>query len=414
MPQRPLLTSVPGSKSLTQRGLLVAALADAPLTLHGALRCDDSEALSRLLRALGVTIDWHAHGANVRPAPLCARGATIDCGNAGTTLRFGACLSLLTEGELVLDGTARMRQRPVAELATALQELGVRVRFGAAHGYPPLALRRAARPGAVVSVDVSRSSQFASGLLLVAPRLPHGLQVELSGAPVSSPYVTMTTALMSRAGAAVSWSDERVVRVSPGGYHAAALGGRLDIEPDWSSAAFVLAAGWLLGRPVHVRDLPDAGASLQGDARFAALLRELSLPREHTLDLGSTPDLVPPLVGAALFASHRTRIHGVAHLRHKECDRLAVLARQLGRLGAVVRQRSDGLDVEPFVPGTRRPPTGPQTLDPADDHRMAMTFGLVGLRLQGVTSSEPGCVSKSFPGFWDTFDDLRRQAERTP
>jgi len=411
----PALTAcVPGSKSLTQRCLVVAALARVPATLRGALPCDDSDALSVLLRSLGVGVDWEGDVVRVQPAPLVASGHPVHVGNAGTALRFGACLSLLTEGEVVLDGTARMRQRPLGELADALSELGVQVRWAGQPGFPPLGLRRVRSAQPTVTVDVSRSSQFASGLLLVAPNLPHGLRVKLAGEAVSLPYVSMTAGLMRRAGARVTWTDERCVQVEPGGYGLQEAHATLEVEPDWSSAAFVLGAGWLLGRQVQMAPSPPPpGASLQGDARFVELLAELERPRLHTLDLAPTPDLVPPLAAVALFASHPTQIRGAAHLRIKESDRLAVLAEQLGRLGASVRERADGLDIEPLPAGTRHPPAGPRVLDPADDHRMAMAFGLVGLRLQGVTVSEPGCVSKSFPTFWTTLDDLREQAART-
>ena len=207
----PITVSCPGSKSMTQRALVIAALADGAgqVTIEGALECDDSRYLSQVLRALGVGVHWDGSRVQVRPGPLASSGERQFVGNAGTAMRFSSSLSLLSEGELVLDGDERMRQRPLGPLAEALQRLGVHVRYLGQRGYPPVSLRRGGALCDEVDLDVSQSSQFASGLLLVAPRLPRGLVVRLSGERVSVPYLDMTTKMMGRAGVQAEWDPRR-------------------------------------------------------------------------------------------------------------------------------------------------------------------------------------------------------------
>lgn len=394
---KPTILTAPGSKSLTQRALVVAALADGPVTVEGALVCDDSRHLTEVLVRLGVGVRWEGTRVRVTPGPLRGSEEAHACGNAGTTMRFSAALSLILDGPLVLDGNARMRERPIGPLGDALHALGVEVRYLGQPGFPPLRLERRAPPPAEVTVEAALSSQFASGLLLVAPRLPAPLTLRLAGAVVSRSYLTMTGALMERAGAKLAWLDARTVRVEPGSYRADALAPALGVEPDWSGAAFLLAAGELLGRPVEVPGLLPPEASLQGDAAFAGMIEELRRPRVHRFDLTDTPDLIAPLVALCPFAADATEIVGAGHTRVKECDRIAVLAEGLRRIGAGVEERPDGLTVRPL----EAPRPGPIELDPHEDHRMAMTFGLWARRVPGLRVLDPGCVSKSFPLFWE-------------
>lgn len=390
----------PSSKSMTQRALILAALSDRPCTVERPLVCDDSRYLTDLLRGLGVSIVWHDDRVEVQPAPLVAPPVPVFCGNAGTAVRFGACLSLVCDGALTLDGDAHMRGRPIGALGGALGTLGVSVTYLGQPGCPPLRLARQGPTPAEVTIDTSLSSQYASGLMMVAPRLRQGLVVSLTGALVSMPYVAMTLAMMRAAGASIEVAGE-AYRIAPGGYRA----GRLAVEPDWSGAAFLLAGGFVLGREVVVEGLSVPSASLQGDAAFAEMLARLRAPgaEPHRFDLTDAPDLIAPLVAACLFADRPSVIRGAAHTRIKESDRVAVLATELGKVGARLAIHDDGLDVAPLA----TIPEGHWTLDPDDDHRMAMAFGIVSLRVPGITVGSPACVSKSFPEFWNVLERLR-------
>lgn len=397
-----LAVSVPGSKSMTQRALVMAALALRPMVIRGALPCDDSSHLTELLRTLGIRVEWEGASVSVRPGPLRGSDRVLFCGNGGTALRFGACLSLVADGPLHLDGDARMRERPVGPLGDALERLGVRVEYPGKPGFPPLRLERTGPVPGAVEVDASLSSQFGSGLLLVAPALGHPFTVRLTGNRVSEPYLEMTLRMMERAGIRIERPDTRTCRVFPGDYGAGSPEG-FAVEPDWSSAAFVLAAGFVSGQPLRVPDLLPPEESLQGDAAFGAMLEALSSGGEIEIDLTRTPDLIAPLAACALYARGPVRIRGAAHTRIKECDRIAVLAGAFRKLGAAVSEHNDGLDLRPL----ESPPPGEVTLDDAGDHRMAMAWGVLSLRSPGIRAANPGCVTKSFPGFWETLERIR-------
>jgi 3-phosphoshikimate 1-carboxyvinyltransferase len=388
---------------MTQRALVIGALAARDTRIVGGLDCDDVERLTRGLQALGAIIEREGEDIRVRPGRLSARGQRLDLGNAGTALRFCAALSLVVPGELTLDGDARMRERPVGPLGDALGRLGVRVTYGAGPGCPPMTVERVSRPGASVQVDGGVSSQFASGLLLAAPQLESGLTVHLTGRVVSAPYLRMTTTMMTRAGARVTWEGEATIRVQSGAYFQGTDEAVVVVEPDWSAASFLLAGGFVCGRKVEVDGLVEPERSCQGDAVFGRMLDELAASTSHDFDLSVSPDLIAPLAIAALFAPGPTCIHGVGHARLKESDRIAVLAGELRKAGADVEERTDGLWIEPL----RAMPTSEVWLDPHADHRMAMAFGLLSLRLPGLRVRDPGCVRKSFPSFWAQLDRLR-------
>lgn len=390
-----VVCAVPGSKSVTQRALVLAALADGPSELRGALDCDDSRHLRVALRALGIAIAdgdpacWH-----VSPGALRAPDHSLECGNAGTTLRFLAALALLLDAPLTLDGDAQLRRRPLGELVDALAVLGLAATWSGRPGCPPVTLRRTGGTGDAVTVESGRSSQFASALLLAAARLPHGLLVRPAGAVVSRPYLELTMRCLRAFGVVVTETPDGL-RVAPGGPHGASF----EVEGDWSAAAFLLAAARIAGRPVRLRNLRDDSA--QGDRAIVELLAGLDGPPPRQFDLRHCPDLLPPLAAAAAFASGPTTITGVAHARIKESDRVAVLADGFRRAGVRVTELADGLQLEPGEE------PGAVTLDPHDDHRMAMAFGLLGLRRRGLRISNPECVSKSFPAFWHELERLR-------
>jgi len=401
----PITLEVPGSKSLTQRALVLAALAPGESCIERPLDCDDSRTLRQALRALGVQIAEEYRSWRVRPRitedgrpELLGRDEALWCGDAGSTLRFLAPLSLVAHGTLALDGCARLRERPLDDLLAALGRLGVAMVCLEQRGRLPLQLHRRGDPPDGTWVDVGRSSQFLSGLLMVAPALPRGLRLEARSpdgiAPVSWPYVTLTLQAMAHFGVAVTPDDLRF-DVAPASYRPCTFA----VEGDWSAAAFLLAAGRLAGREVRLLNLP--GDSVQGDRAIVSFLDELGRPRDHRFDLNRCPDLIAPLAVAAVTASHPVRIEGVAHARLKESDRIAVLARGLREAGATVQEHPDGLTIQPG--GTLRP----ARLDPAGDHRMAMAFGLLSLLEPGVEVLDRDCVSKSFPGFWAQLERLR-------
>lgn len=417
MPQqneaRGLTLQVPGSKSQTQRALILAALAGGESLLRGALDCDDSKALRRGLGALGARIQisatdgqsWRVHGTGgeLRPPP-----DPVDCGEAGTTLRFLAPLSLLAQGELILDGSPRLRERPLEPLLRALSDLGVQVRHLDRLGSLPVGLHSEGNtpgPDPRVQIASDQSSQFASGLLMVAPLLPAGLTVEMTGGAdrVSLPYVELTLQTMAAFGMHVhvdvdaSSRGDRVL-VPRGSYRPTDL----QVEGDWSGAAFLLVGGAIADLELKIDNLSPT--SVQGDRAIVEFLAELRRPRFHRFDLTHCPDLIAPLaVACALATQHPSEIVGAAHARLKESDRLAVLAQGLGRAGVNVKEHADGLYVEPAE--KLKPTPG---LDPHGDHRMAMAFGLLTLREPGVQVQDPGCVSKSFPDFWEQLERLRQ------
>jgi 3-phosphoshikimate 1-carboxyvinyltransferase len=391
----PMGIAVPGSKSETQRALMLAALAGGESEIVRPLECDDSRALRRALRALGVGVHERAARWRVRGCRLHAPAGPIDCRDGGTTARFVGPLCLLFDGELVLDGSSRLRARPIAELVAALTRLDVAARhLGAPDMLPVSFRRRAPAAHARLSVGTARSSQFASGLLLVGPLLPDGLTLELDETTVSRPYLELTVEMMRRFGAQIEPAGCGY-RVASGEYRAT----ELRIGGDWSSAALLLAGAFVVGREVVLEGVDPESA--QPDRAIVRLLGELRRPGAHTFDLSDCPDLLPPLAVAAAHAVGAVEIRGVRHARLKESDRPAVLARELARAGVRVVEQEDGLRIEPG--GTLRP----AQLDPHGDHRMAMAFGLLSLREPRITSLEPECVSKSYPTFWSDLERLR-------
>ena len=376
---------------------MLAALAPGRSVIENPADCDDPRLLATALSQLGVEIDWSDGRITVRGGePLLAANARVELGNAGTATRLVTGLSLLVEGEMVVDGVPAMRRRPMAGLLGALVTMGVGVEeLGRPH-CPPLRLRGPAGSGrGEVELDPRGSSQQLSALMLAAARLPEGLIIDLTGHLPSWPYIEMTIETMAAFGGLARWEGSQRVVVEPGGLEPTDY----TVEADYSAAAMVLAGAWIVGREVEISGLrPD---SCQGDRRFVEVLDQIAGGDGRTIDLCDAPDVTPPAVAAALFARGVTRIEGVGHLRIKECDRLDVLSTELGKLGARIAVEPDALVITPA------PLHGGTRLDPAGDHRMAMAFGLVGLRVPGVIVAEPGCVSKSFPDFWDALERLR-------
>lgn len=402
----------PGSKSITNRALICAALAEGPSTLVGALESEDTSVMADGLRALGIAIDSdpaehtltvRGEGGVIGPPP-----AEIYVANSGTTIRFLAALVSLGRGMYRLDGTRRMRERPIGDLVESLTQLGVDAACEGSGGCPPVVIRAAGLPGGAATIRGDVSSQFLSGLLMAAPYAQRPVTLTVAGELVSQPYVRMTLAVMKAFGVDLPQDQLRRFELPSGvRYH----GCRYAIEPDASAASYFFAAAAITGGQVTIEGL--SRDSLQGDVAFVDILVRMGCHLEHgpdtitvsggtlhgvTVDMNAISDTVQTLAAAALFAEGPTVITGVGHIRHKETDRIGALATELRKLGAVVDELPDGLRI---TPGLLRP----ATIDTYQDHRMAMSLALVGLRQQGIVIRDPGCTAKTYPGF---FDDLRR------
>jgi 3-phosphoshikimate 1-carboxyvinyltransferase len=402
-----LALNAPPSKSLTHRALVAASLADGPSILYDPLLADDTRLTIAGLVRLGATIEVGDRVVGVEGAggPLAGGdGAVLDCGNSGTTLRLLASVAALGDAPVTLTGSVRMQERPVGPLGTALEALGAMVRYSVRAGVPPLEVAGPLR-GGEVAVDGGVSSQFASSLLLAAPLMPDGLVLRLASPPVSRSYLDLTVGVMARFGAGVDRRGYERFAVSPGGY----TGRAYAVEGDWSSASYLFALAAALGGRTTVRNLDPVSA--QGDRRFVGALAAMgcrvsagpdgvTVERDGPLhgiecEMSSAPDSVMTLAALAALAEGPTRISGVAHLRHKESDRLAVTADRLRILGAGAEVEEDTLVVVPA-------PLHGGSIDPAGDHRTAMAFAVLGLAIGGVEIEDPGCVAKSWPGFWST------------
>lgn len=425
----------PGSKSLTNRALLLAALAGGESTLRGALtEADDAKVMLGALRALGVEVAVSGGTTTVRGGGgrFAARApATLDLGNAGTATRFLAAAALLCAAPVTIDGDPRMRERPIGALAQALAALGARVEWLGREGFPPLRVTPpslAATPSEV-RIASAESGQFVSALLLIAPFLPKGLTVRVDGAPTSPPYIEMTLRLLRRVGAEATWSDDlREMRVAPMDRSRPSPlrdGLSLDIEPDASGAGYFWAAAALAPGAVCVTPgiTPD---SLQGDARLVDLLASMGATVERSAsgvrvrggsalraidaDLSGMPDAAMTLAALACFADGATTLRGLRTLRVKETDRLEALRAELTKLGACVEvigpMGDEGLRIVPPESPRHAADWTPIEFESYHDHRMAMSLALIALRRPGIRIRNPSCVAKTYPRFWADFASL--------
>lgn len=416
---------VPGSKSITNRALVLAAMCCRgwDRVLGNVLDSEDTQLMTKALMQLGfqlfsepilggVRVGSQGSRPIVRPIP--AERATLFLGNSGTTMRFLTALVSLGPGRYRLDGVARMRERPIGDLLDALGQLGVNAYSETGNGCPPVVVESNGWQTQHVRVKGDVSSQFLSGLLLAAPFAPREVTIEVEGGLVSEPYVAMTVEMMRQWNLSVEVPAPGVYRIPAPQWQISAVTGRpYLIEPDASAASYFLAAAAIAGGRVTV---PGLGRdSLQGDIRFADLLARmgcrvawtrdgvtaLSGPLTGiTADMNEISDTVMTLGAVACFARGATRIRNVAHIRHKETDRIAALATELRRLGAKVDERPDGLKITPG-------PLHGATVQTYNDHRMAMSLALIGLKTPGVVIDNPACVAKTYPEFFTDLEKLR-------
>ena len=396
---------VPGSKSVTNRALVLTALADGTSRLRRPLVSRDTTLMVAGLRALGIAISTDGEDLVVvgNPGPLGPVGAAIDLGNAGTVARFLPPVATLATGDVEFDGDPRIRERPVSALLTALRDLGADIDDGGRGAFPLTVRGRGGSAGGDVSVDASSSSQFVTALLLAAPRFTNGITVRHVGSPVpSAPHLEMTVAMLRAAGADVDDSVRDVWRVAPGTLHAQDL----VIEPDLSNAAAFAAAALATAGRVHIqgwaRETTQPAALVPG--LFAGMgatctFEEggLTVVGPETLqgfdaDLHEGGELVPVLVALAVLAETPSRIRGVGHIRLHETDRLAALVTQFSRLGADITETEDGLAIRPAA-------LHGDAFSTYDDHRLAMAAAVVGLAVPGVLVENVQTTAKTMPDF---------------
>ncbi|MEP0845635.1 MAG: 3-phosphoshikimate 1-carboxyvinyltransferase [Phycisphaerae bacterium] len=405
--------TLPGSKSLTNRYLLCCALADGESRLRGASLSDDVQAMMSGLRAFGIAVDVQADAAAMTirgcRGHLPATSAEIDAGDAGTVMRFLTALAAVGHGRYALDGSARMRDRPIGALVDALAALGAGIGYEGRTGYPPLTVVARGLPGGMARFARPVSSQFVSAVLMVAPYAMRDVLLRVDGGLVSAPYVDMTLRVMRSLGVD-ALDDGRARFIVPSAQRYGAR--QVEIEPDASAATYFWAAAAITGGRVLARGLTRDSA--QGDVEFVDVLEQMGCRIEAradalgvcgppdgrlrgvNVDLNSMPDAAQTLAVAALFADGPTEIRNVANLRVKETDRLAALRCELTKLGAEVNLTPDGLRILP------PPRVSPAEIDTYNDHRMAMSFALAGLRVPGIVIRGAGCVRKSFPEFFET------------
>lgn len=401
--------TLPGSKSYTNRALLLAAMADGTSTIREALFSDDTHHMAASLRELGFAIQAdeadrsftvEGHGGKIP-----ATRAELFTGNSGTTARFLTAFLSLSHGEFIVDGNERMRERPIDPLIDALRQLGVDAESIRGTGCPPVRIRANGLQGGRVRLPGDRSSQYFSALLMIGPISEQGIVIEVEGDLVSKPYIDLTADSMRAFGAIMTNESYRRFIV-PGGqrYHTR----EYHVEPDASAASYFFALAAVTGGRLRVRNL--GANSAQGDARFVDVLEQMGCDvtrgeafievrgpaslRGVDVDMNGISDTVQTLAAIAPLATGPVVIRNVGHIRHKETDRIAALVTELRRLGVEVDEHQDGLVVRPSA-------VQPARVQTYDDHRMAMSFAILGCAVPGIVIEDPACVAKTFPDFFD-------------
>jgi 3-phosphoshikimate 1-carboxyvinyltransferase len=406
--------SLPGSKSISNRAFLLAALATGTTRLKNLLDSDDTRAMHDALTALGVRIeqdgaDTLVHGLG-RPFQHSGSALTLDLGLAGTAYRPLAAALTLGTGRFVLDGVARMRERPVGHLVDALRELGADIRYLRTEGYPPLAIEGTGLTGGTTHIAGHVSSQFLTALLMALPLAKAPTKVQLTTPLVSKPYIDITLELLDRFGAQVTHDDYQVFHAHPQPLRSP---GNFLVEGDASSASYFMAAGAIAGTGITVHGI--GAHSIQGDVAFTEVLRRMGAdvnigPDSITvrpgpltgmdMDLNHIPDAAMTAATLALFARGKTVIRNIANWRVKETDRLSAMATELRKCGAAVEEGSDYIAIDPPAK------LASATIETYGDHRIAMCFALLALGGVPVTILDPGCVAKTFPDYFDVFKSL--------
>ncbi len=404
---------IPGSKSITNRAFVIAALANGKSVIHDILESDDTEYLLNALSHCGIPfnrkpgiVEITGKNGNFQPY-----SQEIFIGNAGTTMRFLTSLLIFGTGEYHITCDERMKERPIDDLTEALNQLGAHIDYVEKKGYPPLKIHGKKPDGGVISISGKKSSQFITSLLLIAPLLKHGLEINILDELVSQPYIDTTLQVMKDFGAAVENVDYKkffihgMQNYRPQEYF---------VQGDASSASYFLALPAITGGKIVIENLGTT--CNQGDIYFANLLEKMGAQVKITekstevfcdgrlkgirCDLNSTPDIVQTLAMCALFAEGETLIENVGNLRIKETDRLAALENELKKIGASVSTGESWIKIVP------QKNYQPATIKTYNDHRMAMCFAIAGTKIDGITIEDPHVVSKSFPNFWELLETL--------
>ena len=405
---------VPGSKSYTNRALLVAAMANGVSTLTGALFSDDTRYMSASLRKLGVKIDAdekrarfdiHGNGGNI---PVSS--ADLYIGNSGTTSRSLTAYVSLGHGRFVIDGDEPMRHgRPIADLLDALRQIGGSARTQFGNGHLPVIVEANGLAGGKTRLDISKSSQFLTALLLIAPYVKNGMEIEVLGNR-TMPYIDITRSVMAAFGVQVMSEDYKFFRIEGGQQYQPRV---YKIEPDASNASYFFAAAALTGGRVTVQHLNLDSA--QGDLQFVHILEQMGCqvavsdtgitvtgPRQLKgidIDMRTISDTALTLAAIAPFADSKVTIRNIEHTRWQETDRIHAMVTELRKLGVPVVEHRDGLEISPS-------PITPAAIDTYEDHRVAMAFSLVGLKVSGIRINDPECVSKTFPNYFEVLQSL--------
>ncbi|MDT8378873.1 MAG: 3-phosphoshikimate 1-carboxyvinyltransferase [Desulfotignum sp.] len=408
----PRIVTVPGSKSISHRMLICAALSSGISQIQNLLDSQDVGLTRHALSCLGAKIDTpcddrvHVTGFAGHPAPYAE---PIYLGNSGTSMRLLAGIAGLGTTPYTLTGDTRMRARPMKELLDALTPLGITAFSSTSEGLPPVTIQGKNRLGGNTRLDCTKSSQYLSALLMIGPFMTHGLTIDLTGPPVSSPYIDLTLDVMKQFQVTALRINETRYQV-PGGQRY--MPGDHVVEPDLSNAGYFWAAGAVTGQKIGVAHIQ--ADSLQGDLKQIRILEKMGCDlffekktvavkgrrlKAVDVDMSDTPDAVPAIAVAAAFARGTTRIRNIQHLREKECDRIHAVTSQLEKMGIHTDQGDDWLTVKG---GT---PVG-AFINTFNDHRIAMAFAVAGLNVPGMQIENPACVGKSFPGFWDVYDAL--------
>jgi 3-phosphoshikimate 1-carboxyvinyltransferase len=417
---------VPGSKSLTNRALLIASLANGTTHLINALFSDDSRYFAKALQTLGFDVQLeetnHAMTVIGLGGKIPAKTAELFIGNAGTAARFLSAFLTLGSGEYILDGEPRMRERPIGDLVEALTQLGAKLGPASTDNWslvtdysnicPPIKIVANGLPGGKTNIAGDISSQFLSALLMVAPYANSPIEITLTTDLNSKPYVDMTIAIMKNFGVEIERQDYHRFTIHPASYLPIT---NYPIESDASAASYFFAAPAICGGTVKVENITRN--SVQGDIKFLDVLQQMGCTVEETddclrvtghshlhgidVDMRDIPDTAQTLASIAPFADSPTRIRGIASARVKETDRVHATCTELTRLGVRVEEHEDGMTIHPV--GKMRP----AVIQTYNDHRMAMAFSLIGLRFDGVTIENPSCVSKTVPNFFEVLETLR-------
>ncbi len=404
----------PGSKSLTNRALIIAVLASGKTELTGVLESVDTRVMATALGTLGIQVetDFDNHRIQIHGAGgiIPEAKAELWCENSGTSIRFLTALCAIGNGTYRLDGNERMRERPISPLVEALAQAGVDVNCELGNDCPPVIVRTYGLTANAIEVSGSISSQYLSGLLMVAPAATQGMTIRVVGELVSRPYIDMTLDVMSSFGATIDEPELNSFLVRATGY----TGRSYDIEPDASAASYFFAAAAITGGEVTVEGLHrDA---LQGDVGFVDALVKMGCEAKWEensitligkpltgidIDMNAISDTAQTLACVAPFANGPTRIRNIAHNRVKETDRIQAVVDELNRAGIKAEEHEDGMTIHPGTPQSA-------TIQTYDDHRMAMSFALLGLKAPGIRISDPGCTSKTYPHYFEDLESLCR------